>query len=116
MDRNGTTSQPVYTTADRGAGRGTSAVAWIALLLALLALSLAWMAYNRTGADLSDRIRQEVNQSAQSAEDATQEASDEIQQGANQTENAIDAGPDGVDSDDTDTGGGTNGTNQNMTQ
>lgn len=81
-----------YVTTDRGAGRGTSLVAWLALIVGLLAFWLAWMAYDRTGADLDQRIQQGV-----------QQASDNVQQGAQDAEEAIDAGPDGVDQDDTDT-------------
>lgn len=76
---------------NRGAGRGTTLVAWIALIVALLALWLAWMAYDRTGADLDERIQQQVQESAQ-----------DINQGAQETTEAIDAGPDGIDEDDTD--------------
>lgn len=36
--------------------------AWLALLLSLLALIVAWMAYNRTGDDLESRINQQVNE------------------------------------------------------
>lgn len=42
---------------------GTGWVAWAALLFSFLALILAWMAYNRTGQDLEDRVQQEVNRS-----------------------------------------------------
>ena len=76
----------VYTTR-----RGASAVAWIALLVAAVALILAWIAYNRTGTDLEDQIKTQVQSSLNAAEQTTQDASD-----------AIDAGPDGVDEDDTD--------------
>lgn len=75
----------------RNSRAGVSAVAWIALIVGVIALILAWMAYNRTGADLEQQIQDTVNQSLNTAEDATQNASD-----------AIDAGPDGVDEDDTD--------------
>lgn len=71
--------------------RGASVVAWIALIVAIIALAIAWMAYNRTGEDLENQIQQQVEKSLNAAEDATQDASD-----------AIDAGPDGVDEDDTD--------------
>lgn len=71
--------------------RGASVVAWIALIVAVIALVIAWIAYNRTGADLEDQIQTQVQQSLDAAESATQEATD-----------AIDAGPDGVDEDDTD--------------
>ena len=71
--------------------RGASAVAWIALIVGIIALIVAWMAYNRTGANLEQQIQTQVQESLNTAEDATQNASD-----------AIDAGPDGVDEDDTD--------------
>lgn len=81
---------------DRGAGRGTSWVAWLALLLAIPALLLAWSAYDRTGGDLDERIREQVQSTSQTVEEGTQDAG-----------NALDAGPDGVDEDDTDTSTGT---------
>ncbi len=73
------------------AHRGASAVAWIALIISIVALILAWVAYNRTGTDLEDQIKTQVQSSLDAAEDATQTTTD-----------AIDAGPDGVDEDDTD--------------
>ena len=88
----------------RGAGRGTTAVAWIALIAALLALTLAWMAYNRTGDDLENRIQQGVQDAMVGAE-----------RGVNEGVNTLDEGPDGVDEDDTDTtapGAGTTDTNE----
>lgn len=42
-------------------GHGPSWATWLALILSLLALILAWMAYNRTGQDLENRVQQEVN-------------------------------------------------------
>ncbi|OYW42824.1 hypothetical protein B7Z28_01210 [Candidatus Saccharibacteria bacterium 32-45-3] len=81
---------------DRGAGRGTTTVAWIALIAALLALALAWAAFNRTGQDLEDKIQQSVQESVQG-----------IEEGAEQSGDAIDAGPDGIDEDDTDVNSGT---------
>ena len=60
------------------------ALAGLALVLSLVALTLGWMAYNRIGEDLEDRIQRGVTDAV------------------NNTERAIDAGPDGVDEDDTD--------------
>jgi membrane protein implicated in regulation of membrane protease activity len=77
---------------DRGAGRGTTLLTWAALIVALLALWLAWAAYDRTGGDLDQRIQEQVQQTSQDA-----------QEGAGAIEEAVDAGPDGVDEDDTDT-------------
>jgi hypothetical protein len=87
-------AEEVYT-----ARRGASVVAWIALVISIIALIIAWMAYNRTGADLEKQIQIQVEKGINAAEDATQDASD-----------AVDAGPDGVDEDDTDTGTGTDTT------
>lgn len=72
--------------------RGASAVAWIALIVAIIALILAWVAYDRTGAQLDEQIRAGVESSLNATEQAAGDAAD-----------AIDAGPDGVDEDDTDT-------------
>lgn len=47
------------------AGAGTTLLTWLALLLAIAALGLAWAAYNRTGEDLEDRIQQGINRAAE---------------------------------------------------
>ena len=39
---------------------GPSVVAWLAMIIAILALILAWMAYNRAGEDLATRIREGI--------------------------------------------------------
>jgi len=75
----------------RGAGSGTTLIAWVAFIVALLALVLAWMAYNRTGEDLENRIQ-----------DGVQEALTGVERGTNDAVDSIDEGPDGVDEDDTD--------------
>jgi hypothetical protein len=41
--------------------RGGRWIAWLALILSIIALLLAWTAYNRTGADLENRIQEGVN-------------------------------------------------------
>ena len=71
------------------------ALAGLALVLSLVALTLGWMAYNRTGEDLEDRIQRGVT-------DAVNATADTAKDAVNNTERAIDAGPDGVDEDDTD--------------
>lgn len=58
---------------DRGAGTGTTLLGWVALILAVLALVLAWMAYDRTGANLDERIQQQVQQATP---DTTQDTDD----------------------------------------
>ena len=88
---------------DRGAGHGTTVVAWIALIVAALAMILSWMAYNRTGEDLEQKIQDAVNASVQEAQPAAQDATDATTEGVQDAGEALDAGPDGVDEDDTDT-------------
>ena len=77
---------------NRGAGRGTTLLTWLALIVALLALWLAWAAYDRTGGNLDQRIQEQIQKSAEN-----------VQQGAQNVQDAVDAGPDGVDEDPTDT-------------
>lgn len=67
-------------------------VAIIALVVAIAAIALAWVAYERTGADLDQRIQ-----------DAARESAQTIEQGAENATDALDAGPDGIDEDDADT-------------
>lgn len=35
-------------------------IAWIALVVALIALIFAWIAFTRTGSNIEERVRQEV--------------------------------------------------------
>jgi F0F1-type ATP synthase membrane subunit b/b' len=77
--------------------QGPSAVAWLALILAILALILGWMAYNRTGKDLEDRISDAVEGAAQNADEATQDAGEAAQDATDTIEEGVDTGPDGVD-------------------
>lgn len=63
-------------------------LSWLALLVAIAALIVGWLAYNRSGEDLEDRIKRQVESSMQSADRNTQGAQE-----------AIDEGPDGVDED-----------------
>jgi cytoskeletal protein RodZ len=47
--------------------RGDVAV-WIALIIAIIALILAWVAYNRTGVDLEQQIQDQVEESINDAQ------------------------------------------------
>ena len=92
------------------AGRGTTTVAWVALLISILALALGAWAFSRTVDNLDERIQQSVNESMQTVEqgaDATGEAVQDAGQATGEAVDdageAIDAGPDGVDEDDSDT-------------
>lgn len=82
---------------------GTSLLSWLAIILSILALILAWVAYNRTGTDLEDRIQQEVRENTNAVQEGTNGAVNETQDATRDAGEALDAGPDGVDEDDTDT-------------
>lgn len=56
---------------DRGDVAAT-ALASIALVIAILAGVVAWMAYDRTGVNLDKRIQDQVNQSAQGLKSSLQ--------------------------------------------
>lgn len=43
-------------------------VAWVALIIALIALVLGWIAFNRTGADLNQRIETRMQEAVQEIE------------------------------------------------
>jgi sensor domain CHASE-containing protein len=44
---------------------------WLALIIATVALIVAWMAYNRSGEDLEARIQRQIEQSANQVDEAT---------------------------------------------
>jgi sensor domain CHASE-containing protein len=48
--------------------RTASALVWLAVVLSIVALILAWIAYNRTGEDLEAKIQEQVNSAQQSVE------------------------------------------------
>lgn len=66
---------------------GNGIIAWLALVIAVIALALGWIAYNRTGVDLEQQIQaaareaaEEVNQEAREAEmEARQETGETLQ-------------------------------------
>lgn len=47
---------------------GASIVAWIALIVSVLALILGWVAFNRTGEDLENQIQRQVDQTINNTE------------------------------------------------
>lgn len=55
-------------------------MAWIAVILAIVALVIAWMAYNRTGEDLESRIQSQVNETIEGAQQGTQDVQENINQ------------------------------------
>jgi len=70
-----------------------SSASRIAVILAIIALALAWLAYNRTGKDLEDSAGDAVKTIQEGSSDAGQAA----QEGADAVEQGVDTGPDGVD-------------------
>lgn len=77
--------------------RGPSAVAWTALVISILALVIAWLAYNRSGRDLEDTVGDALENTTQQVDDAANDAGDAAQEGADAIEEGVDTGPDGVD-------------------
>ncbi len=72
-------------------------VAWFALLVAAIALTVAWAAYNRSGKDLEDTAADAVQNTTQNVTDDTTDAGSAAQKATDATEKAVDTGPDGVD-------------------
>lgn len=57
-----------------------SAAAWLGLIIAIVALVLAWLAYNRTGEDLEAKIQREINQAVNQGREAVNETREEVNQ------------------------------------
>jgi hypothetical protein len=77
--------------------RHDSSIARLALVLAVIALAVAWLAYNRSGKDLEDTVSDTLQSTTQEAGDAAQDAGQAGQDAADSAEDAADTGPDGVD-------------------
>lgn len=78
--------------------RNTSrAISWLALVLAIVALVLAVMAYNRTGKNIDDAVRDAIGRVQQSSENAINDAGNASSDAIDSTEDTIDKGPDGRD-------------------
>jgi len=60
----------------------TSGTAITALILAILAIIFAWVAFNRSGADLEDIIEREVKEATQEAREELRETENEVRTGA----------------------------------
>ena len=72
----------------RGSASGVT-LAIIAIIISGVALAISWLAYNRTGDDLSNRISREVNDAAEQidankAANEAQQGAQDVQQGVNQ--------------------------------
>ena len=52
----------------------SNGVAWTALVVAIVALILAWSAYNRAGVDLEDQAAAAVDEAAEEVDQAADEA------------------------------------------
>jgi len=77
--------------------RSSGAAAWLALLLAGVALLLSIVAYNRTGKHIDDAVRDAVNSVNQSAKDTTNATGNAGSRATDKAEQVIDKGPDGQD-------------------
>lgn len=87
-----------------GMEKQNSVVAWIALILAVIAIILAWVAFNRTGADIEAIVQEQVEQAAAELrvdfetleQDVRSSTADQLQDAAQE-----------VETDDDDTNNGT---------
>lgn len=99
----------------RGSAAGVT-LAVIAIIISIVALVLAWMAYNRTGADLEERIQQQISETTQEVQPELEQGAQEVEQGARDGAQQLDEGFDGVDEDDTDTTQDQNQSSDDSTQ
>ncbi len=70
---------------------------WLTMVIALAALVLAYLAYNRAGEDLETQVEQGIEQTVEQTDDAADDAGEATQEGVDDAESLIDTGPDGVD-------------------
>ena len=54
----------------------TITIAWVALITAILALILAWTAFNRAGADLEAMMAAQIKEAAKETAEVTDDAAD----------------------------------------
>lgn len=79
---------------ERRGGAWTTFLSWLAILLAIAALALAWVAYNRTGEDLENRIQQGINEAAEETDQRIDTQNEGNQNGSGASED----NPDRTDS------------------
>ncbi len=77
--------------------RHSNGMAWLATIIAIAALVVAWLAYNRSGKDLEDSVQDTTNSAIQEVQESASDAGEEAQEASDSAEGAIDTGPDGVD-------------------
>lgn len=68
---------------EKGSAAGAT-LAVIALIVSVIALGLSWIAYNRTGEDLEQKIQEQVNQTVTPLEQGIQEGAQDLEQGVNE--------------------------------
>lgn len=71
--------------------RKSSGVGVLALIIAIVALILAWMAFNRTGADLEIMIEQEVQEAVEEIDNVNfEEIEEEVEETVDEAGDEID--------------------------
>lgn len=66
-----------------------STVAWTALIISVLALVLAWTAFNRAGQDLEAIVAEQVEEAAMEMEEAAKEAARAADEAADEAIDAV---------------------------
>lgn len=78
-------------------------IAWLSLIIAIIALIVGWTAFNRAGTDLEDIVEQQVDEAVQEIEAEYQRTEREVREET--SEALIEAGDDvRVDSDENNPG------------
>lgn len=57
---------------EKETGKGNLFLTWLAVILSIAALVLAWTAFNRTGEDLESKIQRQVNSAVEQVENKTE--------------------------------------------
>ena len=73
----------------------SNGVAWTALIIGIIALVLAWSAFNRAGQDIEEIVEQEIEQMSEELRDEFQKMEDAARQ---ETSDALEAGSEALDS------------------
>jgi len=63
-------------------------VAWLALIIAVIALILGWVAYNRTGVNLDQQIQNAVSSALENTGDAMNNAGDAMNDAGDAMDNS----------------------------
>lgn len=70
---------------NRDTREGGDAVAWTAIIIAVLAMIFSWVAFNRSGADVSQVVQEEVNEALVDMEVRYQQLENQVRESTSET-------------------------------